>query len=59
MILFSGGNSIIPTVGASSRALHKSQLCLPKLYADRNNSNVHFYAEEVVNECGGKRLQTS
>ena len=20
---------------------------------------VHFYAEEVVNECGGKRLQTS
>ena len=39
--------------------MYNSQLCWPKVYADRNNSNVHFYTEGIVNECDGKRLLSS
>ena len=36
-----------------------SRLCWPKISADKNNSNVHFYTEGIVTECDGKRLSSS
>ena len=52
-------SSFKPTLRIGQNNTYKPQLCLPKLYADRNNSNVHFYTEGIVNECGGKRLSSS
>ena len=36
--------------------MSNSKLCWSKIFADKNNSNVHFYTEGIVTECDGKRL---